>query len=135
MSIRQIEKLYKNIIVKENTENGGGKIDSEIRSEIFQKILEDMDRLLKKLRKCKPDSKQFRDIDHEIRHLLLKEIQVIIDDYVLAKKNGTLDSWKNMYGNLNHYIHDFHMYRQGCFPGNMENILNKYGFYDQDDLT
>ncbi len=131
MSFKQVEKLYRKII--DNQQEGAEKLDPFVRSEIFQKIMLDVDRLFVKLKKCEIDSDKYQVIDTEIRNLLLKEIQVIIDDYVIAKKKGTIHTWQQMYGDIDHYIHNFHVYRHGCFSENKESILNKYGFYDSEN--
>ena len=134
MSIKQIEKLYKNMVAINDAESGSEKIDSAVRTEIYRKIMDNVDRLLNKMKRFHQDSTQYRETDAEIRNLLLKEIQVIIDDYVVAKRNGTLEQWKAMYGELDRYVRNFHIYRQGDLPDKPENISKKYGFYDYDDL-
>ena len=125
MSIKQVDKLYEKMISFDDLEKGLGKIDAKVRARIFQKIMDDVERLQKSMKRFKRDSKEYKELDLEIRKLLLKEIQVIIDDYVIAKKNGTLKRWENMYGDINHYRNNFYMYR--------ENMLNNYGFYAQED--
>jgi hypothetical protein len=134
MGIRQVERLYRNIINIDYSGKTLEKIDTAVRTEIFQKIMDDVERLLKKLKNCREDSAQYSEIDCEIRNLLLKEIQVIIDDYVISKKNGTLERWKDMYGDINRYINNFHKFRETSSSNKLETILNRYGLYGQDDL-
>jgi len=133
MSIKQVDKLYEKMISFDDIEKGLGKIDAKVRTRIFQKIMDDIERLQKKMERCKKDSKEYRDLDCEIRQLLLKEIQVIIDDYVISEKNGTLKSWEKMYGDIKHYKSNFYIYREERVSKNSGNMLNKYGFYAQED--
>jgi len=83
MSIKEVDKLYKKMISFDDVEDTFAKIDAGVRTEIFQKIIDDVERLLKKIKRCDRDSEQYRELDFEIRKLLMKEIQVIIDDYVI----------------------------------------------------
>ncbi len=133
MALHQVEKLYKKMITF-NGYAGLGKLDPGVRSAIFQKIMDDVEMLLKKIKQCRPGSKEYGDIDVQIRKLLLKEIQVIIDDYIISEKNGTLESWKKMYGDINHYIRNFHMYREARPSQSRGEVVNHYGFYDHDDV-
>ena len=133
MGIKQVDKLYEKMISFDDVEKGIGKIDARVRTRIFQKIMDDVERLQKKMKPCKQDSEEYRDLDCEIRKLLLKEIQVIIDDYVIAEKSGTLKRWKDMYGDINHYISNFHVYREKRVLKNQGDVLNNYGFYAQED--
>ncbi len=132
MGIKEVDKLYKKMISFDDVEDTFAKIDAGVRSEIFQKIMDDVERLLKKIKRCDRDSEQYRALDFEIRKLLMKEIQVIIDDYVIAEKNGTLERWKSMYGDINHYRRNFYMYRQESVSKDRENISNNYGIYEEE---
>ena len=132
MGIKEVDKLYKKMICLDDVESTFAKIDAGVRTEIFRKIMDDVERLLKKIKRCDRDSEQYREFDHEIRKLLLKEIQVIIDDYVIAQKNGTLARWKSMYGDINHYKKNFYMYRQESVSKNRENLSNNYGIYEEE---
>ncbi len=91
----EIEKLYQKLFIK----NGSSyKIDSKVRSMIYEKIINDIRKLMEKQQNIGINSPSYKLIDEEIRKRLIKEIQIIIDDYVLAKKNGELDRWCSMYG-------------------------------------
>ncbi len=130
MGIRQVEKLYKKIIDYDESERECGSVNAGVRTQIFQRIMEDVERLMKKKKRCEPGSEDYDEIDSEIRQLLLKEIQVIVDDYTLALKNGTLERWKKMYGDIDHYIGNFYLYRS---PGSGKKLHN-YGFYDHERI-
>ncbi len=132
MSLRQIEILYKKLYASTrmrerlNLDPGG-------RSDVFDKIMGDVERLLKKIKRLSPDSDAFDKLDNEIRRLLMKEIQVIIDDYVLCKYNGTLQNWFEMYGDVQYYIKNYYMYRDGSGTDDLR-ADHRYGFYDEDHL-
>lgn len=135
MSIRQIEKLYKKMIHYDQISQRPGKINKGVRSEIFHMIMDDVERLQKKLKHSKPGTKQHRELDLEMRHLLLKEIQIIIDDYTIAKENKTLGQWEQMYGDINDYVRNFYMYRETIAQKGREQSMDTYGFYDEDDVA
>lgn len=131
MSLRQVEKLYKKMVRVSGVREQKCRIDAGVRAEIFQKIMDDLDRLMPKIRRCSPDSTEYDSLDHEIRRLLLKEIQVIIDDYVVACENGAVDKWKKKYGRIEDYKADFYRYRNMeighvAVPGAFQ-----YGIYNQ----
>jgi hypothetical protein len=132
MSLRQIEILYKKLHASARV-RGSLKLDPGSRSDIFDKIMGDVERLLKKIKQIPPESEDFETVDGEIRLLLMKEIQIIIDDYVLCRHNGTLQSWVEMYGNIEYYIRNYYMYRDGCDSDALQ-ASHRYGFYDDDHL-
>ena len=134
MGIKQVEKLYKKMVAFKSVESGQGTLDAGVRSEIFQMIMDDVERLLKKLKKCKHGTKARRELDLEIRHLLLKEIQVIIDDYIISQKNGNLKHWKEMYGDINHYIKNYYTYREENASEDSNKSEHMYGLYDSEHL-
>ena len=128
MSLRQIEILYKKLQTFACMRDRR-KLDPGGRSDIFDKIMGDVERLLKKIKQLSPDSDAFEKTDNEIRLLLMKEIQVIIDDYVLCRHSGTLQNWVDMYGDIGYYIKNFYMYRDGCDTDALQ-TGHRYGFYD-----
>jgi hypothetical protein len=133
MSAHQIERLYKKMIVYDDSSHEQGTIDARVRSEIFQKIMDDVEHLIKRLKRCKKGSQEFEAIGLQVRQLLLKEVQIIIDDYVMAQKNGTIDHWKTMYGNINDYIKNFYFYRRADFLTISSSLGSTCGFYDADE--
>jgi hypothetical protein len=133
MGIRRVEKLYAKILSRA----GGAddlSINAGVREEIFSTIIDDLERLMRRIERCKPESLQYHDIDCEIRRLLLKEVQVIIDDYMLSKRNGTLVRWKKMYGEIEHYIADFYRFREVAGAQAVSRGQDRYGLY-RDDST
>ncbi len=127
MSIRQVNRLYRKMITYDTA--ASGKIDSGVRSELFHVILSDIDRLQKKIAGTDPKDARYEDLDSEIRNLLLKEIQIIIDDYIVSKQNGTLDLWRQMYGDIKDYVKNFFLYRRGAQPDSIDHVMSRYGFY------
>jgi hypothetical protein len=133
MGTRQIERLYKKMITMEDAAGGQGSIDPRIRAELLQTIMDDMEGLLKKLKRSKHGSRQSEELGLQIRRLLLKEVQVIIDEYVLSQQNGTLERWKEMYGDIHYYIKNFYSYRtESRFRGG-SSIGTACGFYDAEE--
>lgn len=108
--IKEIEGLYKKLLHMER-DSGLCKIDSKVRSEIYTKIIRGVERLREEQESHPSWSKDYWDIDRQIRGLLLKEIQIIIDDYVVAKGAGNLARWENMYGDIGHYKGIFYSLR------------------------
>lgn len=130
MSLRQIETLYKKLHASSRMRERL-QLDPGGRSDIFDKIMGDVERLLKKIKQLPPDSDAFEKTDYEIRLLLMKEIQVIIDDYVLCRHNGTLKNWVDMYGDIHYYIKNYYMYRDGRDSDGIQ-AVHRYGFYDSE---
>lgn len=130
MSLRQVETLYRKLHASARTRNRL-KLDPGGRSEIFDKIMGDVERLLKKMKRLSPESEAFEQADSEIRLLLMKEIQVIIDDYVLCRRNGTLKDWAEMYGDIRYYMHTYYLYRDGS---DVDAGGHRYGLYDDDQM-
>jgi hypothetical protein len=130
MSLRQVEQLYKKLHVTAQT-RGRQKLDPAGRSDIFDKIMEDVERLLKKSKNMVPGSDSYEKVDAEIRLLLMKEIQVIIDDYVMSRHSGTLKQWNAMYGDIQYYVNNYYMYRDGR-EGDTRTAAHRYGLYDKD---
>jgi len=131
MSLKQIEKLYKKMLSFSGDTLDGCRLNARVRSEIFHKIMDDTERLQKKIKNCKKESKDYKQIDKEIRLLLMKEIQIIIDDYIVSKQNGNLERWEKMYGDINMYIRNFYSYRDSAAAEETEDVVNGYGFYEE----
>jgi len=132
MSLRQVEILYKKLHASARIRDQQ-KLDPGGRSDIFEKIVDDVQRLLKKSKKNDAGKDNLAAIDNEIRLLLMKEIQVIIDDYVLCRRNGTVKHWTAMYGDIQYYIKNYYRYRDGHDTELLQSD-HRYGFYDDDHL-
>ncbi len=133
MSTNQIERLYRKMIIFDDASPEQRRIDARVRGEIFKKIMDEVENLLKQLKRCKNGSKKFEEIGLRVRQLLLKEVQVIIDDYILSQKNGTIDHWKAMYGDINYYIRNFYFYRSEDFFKGGSSLGTACGFYEPEE--
>ncbi|MCX5895592.1 MAG: hypothetical protein NTZ51_07165, partial [Proteobacteria bacterium] len=69
----------------------------------------------------------------QIQKLLLKEVQVIIDEYVVSQQNGTTEHWKEMYGDIKYYIRNFYFYRREDFFKGSDSIGTTCGFYESEE--
>ena len=134
MGTRQIERLYKKMITMEDASQAAREILIRgSRAELFRTIMDDMEGLLKKLKRSKRGSRESENLGLRIRQLLLKEVQVIIDEYVLSQQNGTVEHWKEMYGDIHYYIKNFYSYRtESRFRGGTS-IDTACGFYDAEE--
>jgi len=97
-------------------------------------MMKQIDNLYKKLISCTESvyiSEEYKKLDHEIRLRLLKEIQVILNEYVLARENGDLKNWKAMYGEIGHYIKNFFYYRMDEKYEAEKKALKDYKFLDE----
>ncbi|MDY6843049.1 MAG: hypothetical protein SVW57_03025 [Thermodesulfobacteriota bacterium] len=108
--MHQIDSLYEKLVIKDETQSTY-KIDTKIRAKIYEIIMDEVDKLRGEQDNLNSESLEYKQLETEIRLRLLKEIQVIIDDYILAKKNGNLDKWHDMYGDINRYKEGFFNYR------------------------
>jgi len=132
MSLRQVEALYKKLHAAALV-RGRQQLDSAGRSDIFDKIMSDVERLLKKIKQLTPGSEAFEKTDKDIRLLLMKEIQIIIDDYVFSRRSGTLGNWIEMYGDIQYYIKNYYLYRDG-YDIDVLQSGHRYGLYDNEHL-
>lgn len=134
MSIKQIEKLYKKIVSFSDSIQEGCSIDTAVRADMFHMIMNDIERLQKKIKNSKPNSREYKALDREMRQLLMKEIQIIIDDYMIARQNGTQKLWEEMYGDIKQYMRNFYIYREACASKDTKQAVDNYGFYNQDEV-
>jgi len=132
--MKQIENLYKKLIANQNFPGQSANINKQIRSKLYKTILDDIKKLRKKQHRTDYISERYEQLDYEIRLRLLKEIQIILDEYVLAKENGDLRSWKAMYGDIEHYIKNFFYYRMDGKYEAKKKILKDYKFLDEELL-
>ena len=51
MGTRQIERLYKKMITLQDVSSGQGNIDSRVRAELFQTIMDDREGLVKRIKR------------------------------------------------------------------------------------
>ena len=130
--MNKIDTLYNKLLLDSNSPGKKVKINEQVRSQLLKKILDDLKKLRKKQHKNDYISDQYLKLDHEMRTLLLKEIQVIIDEYVLAKENGDLKTWEATYGDIGHYIKNFFYYRMDGKYESQKKTLKDYKFSEED---
>ena len=133
MGTRQIERLYKKMITLQDVSGDQRIVDSRVRAELFQTIMDDMENLVKRIKHCKKGSRQAEHLELQLRQLLLKEVQVIIDEYVLSQKNGTIEHWKERYGDIKYYIKNFYFYRTESLFKQNSSIGSTCGFYEMEE--
>lgn len=132
--MKQIENLYKKMVNHQDSAGKSLNINKQIRSKLHKTILDDLKKLRKNQHKIESVSDKYAQLDCEIRLRLLKEIQIILDEYVLAKKSGDLRSWKTMYGEIEYYIKNFFYYRMDGKYEAKKKILKDYKFSDEEPL-
>ena len=130
--MNKIDTLYNKLLLDSNSPGKKVKINEQVRSQLLKKILDDLKKLRKKQHKNDYISDQYLKLDYEMRTLLLKEIQVIIDEYVLAKENGDLKTWEATYGDIGHYIKNFFYYRMDGKYESQKKTLKDYKFSEED---
>lgn len=116
MSIRQVEQMYRKLTKGLESGSGTPRLDAKLRSEIFNKIMDDVDRLQRRLQRLTQDDERYGALHEELRRLQLVEIQVILDDYTVCKSTGKLKRWERMYGSIDDYTREFHRLRNDAQP-------------------
>ena len=129
--MKQIDNLYKKLISCTDSSGQTVEINEQIRSKLHKMILDDLKKLRKKQHKTVYISDEYKKLDHEIRLRLIKEIQVILNEYVLARESGDLKNWKAMYGEIGHYIKNFFYYRMDGKYEDKKKTLKDYKFLDE----
>lgn len=132
--MKQIENLYNKLFAYQDSSKHSVDINKQVRAKLYKAILDDLKKLRKKQHKTEDDPEKYEQLDYEIRLRLLKEIQVILDEYVLARENGDLRSWKAMYGDIEDYIKNFFYYRMDGQYEAKKKVLKDYKFLDEELL-
>jgi len=130
--MKQIDLLYKKLIVSQEGTDSKITIDERVRSKLYKIILDELKKLRKKQKRIDYAADEYKELDREMRQLLLKEIQVIMDEYTLAKQNSTLKTWKEMYGDISHYVKNFYYYRMDEKYEARKKHLKDYKFLDDE---
>jgi hypothetical protein len=130
--MKQIDLLYKKLIVSQDGADSTISIDEQVRSKLYKIILDELKKLRKKQQRIDYSAEEYEELDREMRQLLLKEIQVIMDEYVLAKQNSTLKTWREMYGDISHYIKNFYYYRMDDKYESKKKLLKDYKLLDDE---
>jgi hypothetical protein len=130
--MKKIDLLYKKLIVSPDGADSSISIDEQVRSKLYKIILDELKKLRKKQQRIDYSAEEYEELDREMRQLLLKEIQVIMDEYVMAKQNSTLKTWREMYGDISHYIKNFYYYRMDEKYESKKKLLKDYKFLDDE---
>jgi len=130
--MKQIDLLYKKLIVSQEGTDSKITIEERVRSKLYKIILDELKKLRKKQKRIDYATDEYKELDREMRQLLLKEIQVIMDEYTLAKQNSTLKTWKEMYGDISHYVKNFYYYRMDEKYEARKKHLKDYKFLDDE---
>ena len=126
--MEEIDKLYGELFVNNGVSRSSNSIDPKVRAKIYKKILDDLDELRERQRHVTEDSSDYRELDRQIRMRLLKEIQVIMDEYIVARQNNNLRKWKAMYGDIERYRENFYYYRMDKKYEDKKKVLKDYRF-------
>ena len=130
--MKKIDNLYNRLISSLDSSGQAVKINEQIRSKLHKIILDDLKKLRKKQHKTDYTSEEYKKLDYEIRLRLLKEIQIILNEYVLARESGDLKNWKAMYGEIGHYVKNFFYYRMDREYEAKKKALKDYKFLDEE---
>ena len=130
--MKKIDNLYNRLISSLDSSGQAVKINEQIRSKLHKMILDDLKKLRKKQHKTDYTSEEYKKLDYEIRLRLLKEIQIILNEYVLARESGDLKNWKAMYGEIGHYVKNFFYYRMDREYEAKKKALRNYKFLDEE---
>jgi len=128
----EIETLYGSMFIDGSGEEAGRwEIHPEIKSRLHKKILTDIEALREAQRKSEFGSHEYWEIDRRLRCRVLKEIQIIIDAYVVAQQGHRLEEWESMYGDIEHYKREFFYFRMDLDYERREKILVDYKMIEE----
>ena len=128
----EIEKLYGRMFVGgRDAAEGRWDIHPEIKSRLHKKILTEIEALRDAQRESKFGSREYWEIDRMLRSRVLKEIQIIIDAYLVAEQGDRLEEWKSMYGDIEHYKREFFYFRMDQDYEAREKMLVDYKMIEE----
>ena len=128
----EIEKLYTRMLTSGQGQDGEAwGIHSEVKSRLHKMILNEIESLRDAQRNTDFGSLKYREIDCRIRRRVLKEIQIIIDAYVIARKDSRVQEWESMYGDIEHYRREFYYFRMDSDYEKQEKMLYDYKIIEE----
>ena len=131
-AMEEIERLYNQMFIIGEGENAGQRdILPQVKSRLHKKILAEIASLRDKQKKLHVGSMDYWEIDRRIRCRVLKEIQIIMDAYVVAQQGDQLDEWESMYGDIEHYRREFFYFRMDRDYEHFHKSLSDYKFIDE----
>jgi len=126
-AMKEIEDLYTHMFkVSHGAKGSFWNIHPEVKSRLHKRILREIESLRDTQRNLNVGCKEYWEIDRKIRRRLLKEIQIIIDAYVIAQQENRLREWEVMYGDIEHYKRDFFYFRMDPDYENLRKSLDDY---------
>jgi len=128
----EIETLYGSMFINgSGDQEGQWDIHPEIKSRLHKRILTDIEALREAQRKSEFGSHEYWEIDRRLRCRVLKEIQIIIDAYVVAQQGHRLEEWESMYGDIEHYKREFFYFRMDQDYERREKMLVDYKMIEE----
>ena len=128
----EIEKLYGRMFVSgKDAADGRWEIHPEIKSRLHKKILTEIEKLREAQREGEYGSPEYWETDRRLRARVLKEIQIIIDAYVVAEQADRLEEWRSMYGDIEHYKREFFYFRMDQDYEAREKMLTDYKMIEE----
>jgi len=128
----EIETLYgRMFITDKGAPDGRWEIHPEIKSRLHKKILTEIETLREAQREGKFGSREYWETDRRLRSRVLKEIQIIIDAYMVAEQGDRLEEWKSMYGDIDHYRREFFYFRMDQDYEAREKMLVDYKMIEE----
>jgi len=123
----EIENLYRRMLEHGSGPEGRGwGIHPEVKSRLHKRILLEIESLRESQRNTEFGSLEYREIDGRIRRRVLKEIQIIIDAYVIARQERRVREWESMYGDIEHYRREFFYFRMDSGYEDEDKLLYDY---------
>jgi len=131
-AMEEIERLYNQMFIIGEGENAGQReIHPEVKSALHKKILAEIEGLRDRQKKLQSGSMDYWEIDRRIRCRVLKEIQIIMDAYLVAQQGNHLEEWESMYGDIEHYRREFFYFRMDRDYEHFHKTLEDYKFIDE----
>jgi hypothetical protein len=130
-AMEEIEELYRRMFLeREGADGAVSSIHPETKSRLHKRILTEIESLREAQKAKDFGSPVYRDMDRRIRRRVLKEIQIIIDAYLVARQEDRLEEWEAMYGDIEHYKRDFFYFRMDPDYEDLRKILRDYKFVE-----
>ena len=131
-AMEEIERLYSQMFIFGEGENAGQRdIHPQVKSALHKKILAEIEGLRDRQKKLHAGSMDYWEIDRRIRCRVLKEIQIILDAYVVARQGNQLEEWESMYGDIEHYRREFFYFRMDRDYEHFHKTLSDYKFINE----
>jgi len=128
----EIDKLYGRMFITDTgASDGKWEIHPEIKSRLHKKILTEIETLREAQQEGEFGSREYWETDRRLRSRVLKEIQIIIDAYMVAEQGGRLEEWKSMYGEIEHYRREFFYFRMDQDYEAREKMLVDYKMIEE----